>query len=327
MFADMYENPGAYLLSPNEIDTAMNGKTWRQAHIAADWNKQRQRLATLDEIERTNLPHIICTQLITYLQADDTGFYMSKAHFDKFFVNQTMKKCKYKITQIAFYSILERCGLQTVHKDDREYFTNDKYPLMFDGIMQWQTLLSQHRKGKTKYLYDSAFNHLDHRFFEPDHVYGFENSQWYMSDVVIAYLSEINNFAEARGKIFSKLDNTLRIAIGFRLKGNGFFEFEHQNTYPTMQVKLFHSDSAECREFENKVNNLPNAEEVKTTILKWVRRCYRCPCRPVPSAGVIGNKRIIFGREMKLCGPYLNLLTTDFSQKSLAIMKTILELV
>jgi len=30
---------------------------------------------------------------------------------------------------------------------------------------------------------------------------------------------------------------------------------------------------------------------------------------------------------MKLCGPFLNLLTTDFSPKSLEIMKLIFELV
>jgi len=325
MFIDMYDNPTSYQLNIEDISRAMGTQTWRQAHLSALWNKDKQRQNTLGEIERTNLPHHVCKHLITYLQEDDGEYFMSKAHFDKYFTNSIIKKCSYKITHTGFFTMLQRCGLQALQKDDRVFFINEKYPQMFIAIFQWKKLLEPSRKNKDKYKYDSAFHHLDYRFFSPHHKLGYQNSHWYMSDTVINYLSEIHDFALRRDKTFTKLDNTLRIAIGFRLKGQGFFEFEHKDGFPTMQLKLFHSDSKEYRNFETKVNALPNADEVRTTILSWVRRCYRCPCRPVPSASMIGNVRTIFGREMKLCGPYLNLITTDFSQKSLEIMKIILE--
>ena len=326
MYADMYQNPEQYTIDTEGIKEAINGKLWHQAHLSARWNKQKDRSNKLNEIERTNLPHIICQQLLVYLISSDNEYFLNKIDFDKYFVTQSLKKCKYKINENDFLSILSRCGLSVTHKDDKVYFSNNKYPLMFAAIVKWQKLLEPYRKGKEKYKYDSAFLHLDYRFLFPDHKLTFENSKWYMNDEVIAYLSDINNILSHQGKGFSKLDNTLRIAIGSRLKNNGFMEFEHHQTYPTFRVKLFHSDSAEYRNFEERINQLSNADEVKEFCIKWTKRCNRCPCRPVPSASMIGRERVIFGRHMRLCGPYLMIATTDFSEKSLTIMKTILNI-
>ena len=326
MYADMYQNPEQYAIDTEGIQKAMNGIPWHKAHLSARWNKQKDKLKKLDEIERTNLPHIICRQLLYCSKSSDNESFLSKTDFDKYFVTQSLKKCKYNVNESSFLSMLSRCGLSVTHKNDKVYFFNHKYPLMFTAIGKWQKLLESHPKGKEKYKYDSAFLHLDCRFFSPDHKLTFENSKWYMNDEVLTYLGDINNILSRQGKGFSKLDNTLRIAIGSRLKGNGFMEFEHHQTYPTFRVKLFYSDSAEYRNFEERINRLPNADEVKAFCIKWTKRCNRCPCRPVPSASMCGNPRIIFGRKMKLCGPYLMLATTDFSEKSLAIMKTILNI-
>ena len=326
MYADMYQNPEQYTIDTEGIQNAMNGRHWHKAHLSARWNKQKDRLKRLDEIERTNLPHVVCHQLLVYLQSNDGEYYLSKGDFDKYFVAQSLKKCKLNINECDFLYILSKCGLSVTHKNDKVYFSNQKYPLMFAAIIEWQKLLEPFRKGKDKYKYDSAFLHLDYRFFSPDHKLTFENSKWYMNDEVIAYMSDINNTLSNHGKGFTKLDNTLRIAIGSRLKNHGFMEFEHHHTYPTFRVKLFHSDSEEYRSFEERVSQLPNAGEVKAFCIKWTRRCNRCPCRPVPSASMVGRKRVIFGREMRLCGPYLMIETTDFSEKSLAIMKTVLNM-
>jgi len=330
MFADMYQNPAQYFIDVNGIEEAMGGKPWRKARLAAKWNKHKLKLSKLDEIEQTNLPHVICRQLLDYLVSDGNEYFMHKANYDKFFVTQSLKKCNYKIDEADLLSILSRCGLSVTHKEDRVYFNNATYPLLFASIAEWQKLLEPYRKGSKKYKYDSAFLHLDYRFFSEDHTLTFENSTWYMSDEVIAYLSDINKILAQRGKSFSKLDNTLRIAIGFRFKGSvngsGHFEFEHAHTYPTINLKLFYSDSDECRAFEERINQLPNADEIRATCLKWVRRCNRCPCKPGYPASAFGNPKVIFGRKMKLCGPYLNMSITDFSKKSLAIVKTILQL-
>ena len=328
MFDDMYRNPEQYAIDTESIEQMMNGKAWHKARLSAQWNKYKDKLNKLDEVERVTLPRVICRQLLDYLVCDDSGFFMSKADYDKFFVTQSLKKCSYKINESELLSMLSRCGLSVAHENDRVYFSNDKYPLMFAAIAEWQKLLEPYRKGKEKYKYDSAFLHLDYRFFSPEHKLTFENSTWYMNDEVIAYLSDINNILARNGKGFSKLDNTLRISIGSRLKNHGFMEFEHcrSRTYPTFHVKLFHSDSEEYRAFEERISKLPNADEIKAYCIKWTRRCNRCPCQPVDSASKIGRKRVIFGRQMRLCGPYLNLAMTDFSENSLAIMKTILDI-
>ena len=335
MFADMYQNPELYLTDTNGITEAMAGKPWYQAHLSAQWNKYKSKLNKLEEIEQINLPHVVCRQLLDYLKKDGENYFMDKTDYDKFFVKQTLNKCNYKITEDEFMSILQRCSLSVTHKDDRVYFTNSKYPLMFAAIVEWQKLLAPYRKvSNKKYRYDSAFTHLDYRFFLDEHSLTFENSKWYMSDETILYLSHINEIIARGKKTFTKLDNTTRTAIGFRIKGGGFFEFDHSDaysasfsyTYPTVLVKLFKYNSAEHIAFEERINQLPNADEVRATFLKWVRRCNKCPCRPVPKSSMIGNPRVVFGQKMKLCGPHIYLRTTDLCGKSLAIMKTILEL-
>ena len=335
MFADMYQNPELYLTDTKGIMETMAGKPWFQAHLSAKWNKYKAKLSKLEEIEQVNLPHVVCRQLLDYLKNDDDGYFMEKTDYDKFFVKQTLNKCSYRITESELLSILQRCGLTVAHKDDKVYFTNNEYPQMFAAIVEWQKLLEPYHKVSTKkYRYDSAFAHLDYRFFRDGHSLNFENSKWYMNDETIAYLSDINEIISRNKKAFSKLDNTTRIAIGFRMKDGGFFEFGHSDAYsasfsyayPTILVKLFQYNSAEHIAFEERVNQLPNADEVRATFLKWVRRCNRCPCRPVPKASMIGNPRVVFGQNMKLCGPHIYLRTTDLSEKALVVMKTILAL-
>jgi len=335
MFTDIYQNPELYHIDIQGILAVMDGKPWHKARLSAKWNKYKSKLNKLDELEQINLPHMICRRLLDYMKSDGGSYFIDKPDYDKFFVKQTFTKCNYKISEADFLSALKRCGLSIAHDGDKVCFTNDKYPLMFAAIAEWQRLLEPYRKVSTKkYRYDSAFTHLDYRFFLDGHSLTFDNSKWYMSDETIAYLSGINEIITRDKKAFSKLDNTIRIAIGFRMKSGGFFEFENSDAYaasfsyayPTVLVKLFKYNSAEHMAFEERINKLPNADEVRTTFLKWVRRCNRCPCRPVEKASMIGNPRVVFGRNMKLCGPHIYLRTTDLCEKSFAIMKTILEL-
>ena len=324
MFTDMYQNPSLYHIDAEGITDAAAGRPWHKAHLSAKWNKQRARLTKLDEVAQTNLPHVVCRQLLDYLKHDGESNFMTKSDYDKFFVKQTLKKCGYKISEDDFLFLLERCGLGVTQNGDKVYFANKKYPQMFAAVKDWQALLASVRTVSTlKYRYDSAFTHLDCRFFTDGHSLSLQNSKWYMNDETIAYLNHVSETI-AGNKPFSKLDNTTRIAIGFRMKGGGFFEFDHAGTHPTVLVKLFKYNSPEHMVFEEKINQLPNADEVRATFLKWVRRCNRCPCRPVEKASMIGNPRVIFGRNMKLCGPHVYLRTTDLCGRSLALMQTIL---
>ena len=335
MFADMYQNPQLYITDMDGIADAMDGKEWYQAHLIARWNKYKAKLNKLEEVKQADLPHVVCRQLLDYLQNDGGEYFMTKADYDKFFVKQTLKKCNFNITEDSLLAILQRCGLTITQEGDRVYFTNAKYPQMLAAIMQWQQLLTPLRKVSTKkYRYDSAFTHLDYRFFIDGHSLTFENSKWYMNDETIRYLTEINEIISRDGKTFSKMDNTTRIAIGFRMKGGGFFEFDHANAYPiapdfnrpTVLVKLFEYNSAEHMAFKERINQLPNADEVRATFLKWVRRCNKCPCHHVAKSSMIGRPRVIFGQNMKLCGPHVYLRTADLCDKSLEVMKIILDM-
>ena len=334
MFSDMYENPMQYHIDVSGITEVMNGKPWHKAHSSAKWNKYRAKLKKLEEIEQINLPHVVCRQFLDHLKSENDNYFMDKLDYDKFFIKQTLNKCNYKLNEDELLTILKRCGLAVTHEENRVYFTNPKYPLIFAAIIDWQNLLAPFRKVSTKkYRYDSAFTHLDYRFFLDEHSLTFENSKWYMNDETIAYLTEINEIIGRSNKSFSKLDNTTRIAIGFRLKGGRFFEFDQSDSYPVLfpvrpivLVKLFKYDSAEHHAFEERISQLPNAHEVRRTFLKWVRPCNMCPCGPVEKASMAGNPRVVFGRKMKLCGPHVYLRTSDLCEKSLAIMKMLLEL-
>lgn len=325
MYADMYEHPEVYLIDAEGIESVLGGRTWLQVHMSARWNQYQDKIKKLEEVERINLPEVICNQFLLYLKRDDNGYYMSYDEYAKRFVRYSLKKCNYKLDESRYLAILSRCGLSVTPAQDRVYFSNAKYPQMFEAVTAWQDLLAPYRKGMDKYKYDSAFSHLDYRFFSPEHMLTYENSKWYMSDDVIAYLDNITNLLSRYGKEFSKVDNTLSIAIGTRFKGKSI-EFEHVRTYPTLRVKLFVTDSPAHRKYEERINLLPNADEVKAYCMKWASRCNRCPCRPVPSPSHIGRRKMVFGREMRLCGQFFTIATTDFSEKSLAIMKNVLEM-
>ena len=98
----------------------------------------------------------------------------------------------------------------------------------------------------------------------------------------------------------------------------------HLNTYLTFFIKLFHSESPEYISFEDRIKQLPNSKEIIDYCIKWTKRCNYCPCRKNVPATEVGRRKVIFGREMRACGPYYNIATTDFSANSLQIVKSIL---
>lgn len=79
---------------------------------------------------------------------------------------------------------------------------------MFAAIDEWKKLMAPYRKGSVKYKYDAAFQHLDYRIFLPDYQITFESSQWFMSDDVVAFLTEIADMLAGWGLKLKKADST-----------------------------------------------------------------------------------------------------------------------
>lgn len=325
MYVDMYAHPGQYWIDADGIEKALNGRTYQQAHMSARWNKYVDIQKKLEELERVALPELICRQLLTYLTVTDGQAYMSRVDYDKFFVKSILKKNNYKFKEQEYLSMLARCGLTVTSTGEQVCFSNDAYPHMFAAIAAWQELLLPYKKTKEKYKYDSAFNHLDYRFFSPEHSITYENSKWYMNDGTTSFMDRLVESLSKQEKKFTKVDNTLSIAIGTTHKGKSI-EFENIHTQNTLRIKLCLTGTPAQAKLEAHINALPNADEVKAYIIKHIMRCNRCPCRPVKSAADIGRRYVVFGREMRLCGQYLVMATSDLSDRSLSIIKNILEL-
>lgn len=100
--------------------------------------------------------------------------------------------------------------------------------------------MAPYRKGSVKYKYDAAFQHLDYRIFLPDYQITFESSQWFMSDDVVAFLTEIADMLAGWGLKLKKADSTSSIAIGCNYKGEHLVWF---NQIPNFGIPIHNSVS------------------------------------------------------------------------------------
>ena len=329
MYKDMYDHPDSYFIDYNGIQEAMNGRRWGQAVISSRFHHQKERESKLWELERTLLPRMIVEFLFRHLERDKTSYFVEQLVFQKAFFKKINGKCRYKIREEAFLELLQRCGLQVTRGTDRVFFRNDRYPQMFAAIDEWKKLMAPYRKGSVKYKYDAAFQHLDYRIFLPDYQITFESSQWFMSDDVVAFLTEIADMLAGWGLKLKKADSTSSIAIGCNYKGEHLVWFNQipnfWNTYPQVRINLFRCGSPELADFEEEIRQLPNAEEVRTFCLKGLNRCRKCGCHPVPPSQ-LGCWAEILGQRVNLCGGGRYIETRQFDQKSLEIMKTLLSI-
>jgi len=322
MYADMYENPEAYYIDCEGGDEALRGRSIDQAKVSAKYNKQRQRMWQLQELhERTKLPHMLVGRFLDHLRRGEEGFAMELSVFEKSFMQSLEKYCRYGISEDAFLAMLGRCGLSCVRDEAAVTFSNEKYPLIFDALAEWQDRILPNRKWKTAYNCGTAFNHLDCRIFQPGFKLAFENSQWYMSDAVIAYLTEIAAVLSELGLRW-KSNRCTQLKCDY--KGEHLLWFG-MDAYPAFRVLMFKPGSPEMEAFEAEVGNLSNAEEIRAFCLKTLHRCQKCGCRPVhPSQ--LGRWREIFGKKVNLCGAWYGFTTRAFDESSLGIMKTLIRL-
>ncbi len=329
MYKDMYDHPDSYFIDYNGIQEAMNGRRWGQAVISSQYHSQKERSAKLWELERLLLPRRIAEFLLRYLEQDQRGYFVDSSVFQKSFFKKINGKCRYKIREEGFLALLQRCGLRVERGSGAVLFFNDRYPHMFAALLQWRALMAPYRKGSAKYKYDAAFQHLDYRIFLPDYRITLESSQWYMSDEIVGFLTEIAGMLAGWGLKLKKEDSTSSIALScsyqkaclawFNLNPNFW------NTYPQFRMGMFACGSSELADFEEEIRQLPNAEEVRTFCLKGLNRCRKCGCHPVPPSQ-LGCWAEILGQRVNLCGGGRYIETRQFDQKSLEIMKTLLSI-
>jgi len=271
---------------------------------------------------------MVCERLLNYLKPCG-GYAMDKPDYEKSFLKSIESKCRYKLKEDGFLAILSRCGLTATREGDRVFFTNDRYPGMFKALDEWKNLMAPYRKGAVKYKYDAAFRSLGYRIFLPDYKITFESSKWYMSDEVIHFLTEIINTLAELGLKITKADNTHSIALGCDYKGEhlvwyNFIDNFH-NACHAFRTGMFKTGSPEMAVFEQEVNKLPNAGEIKSFCLKGINRCQKCGCHPVPPSQ-LGRWAEVFGKRVNLCGGRNCFETRNFDEKSLDIMKTLIKL-
>jgi len=321
MYLDMYENPGAYYINFEGYDEVLRGQALAQARTSAKYHKQKQRLWKLQELnERTKLPHMLLNRLVEHLRPGAEGFIMELPVFDKSFMKNLENYCRYKIGEDAFLAMIGRCGLRFTHHGDAVSFSNEKYPGMFDAMLEWQCRMLN-RKWTTKYNYGFAANYLDCRIFQPGFQLTFENAQWYMGDDVIGYLTEIANLLSEHGLQW-RGNRCTGLYCDYRGEHLAWFGMD---VSPSFRVLMFKPGSPEMAAFEREVSELPNAEEIKAFCMKTLHRCVKCGCSPVhPSQ--LGCWCEFFGKRVNLCGAWYAFTTRDFDETSLGIMKTLIRL-
>jgi len=322
MYADMYENPEAYYIDFEGYDEALRGQTLEQARTSAKYNKQRQRMWKLQELnERTKLPHMLLGRFLEDLRRDGEGFAMEPSVFVKPFMTKLEKYCRYRISEDAFLAMLGRRGLRCTRHGDSVSFTNEKYPLMFDAFAEWQSRILPNRKWKTAYYYSAAFNHLDCRIFQPGFKLTFENARWYMSDEIICYMDEITGVLSEFGLQWK---GTRCTGLYCDYKGKHLAGFG-LNLYPFFRVLMFKPGSPEMARFEAEVGKLPGAEEIKAFCMKTLNRCRKCGCSPVHPLQ-LGRRCEFFGKAVCLCGAWYGFTTRELDESTLDIIKTLIRL-
>lgn len=321
VYADMYDDPGAYGIDCAGVEEAMRGRSWRKAFIAAGHNRQQARMKKLLEKIRISFPQYFCDALLRC--ADENGV-VGLADYQRYFLTSIARN-RYKTDEMGFLQMLARGGVQVQKTEHTVRFANQRYPGLFRALDDWRTLMAPYRKGSKKYRYDSAFHHLDYRIFLPDYKITYESSQWYMSDEVIRFLDRITQVLGKWGLRLKKADNTHSIALGCDYKGMHLVWFGVIETYPLFRIRSFRPGSAEMRKFEAAVDALPNAPQMREFWLKHIHRCTKCGCHPVPPRD-LGCWIEVFGRRVNVCGGHCTFETGCLNDAYFEIAKTFLEI-
>ena len=320
LYMDMYEQPGAYHIDVEGLQAAAGRQTWGQTRSSAKYNKQKERAAKLEELERTNLPRMLCA-LMDYLKLENGVFCMDRLDYEKSIIKRIENKCRYKLGEDAFLTMLRRCGLCADRGDDVILFSNEKYPKMFEALMEWQSRIAPDKKWGKKYDFKFAFDYLDYRIFLPGFKITLENSRWYMSGEVSHYLTEIENTLSELG-LKLKSERCTQLYCDYKDEHLVWFGMY---IYPFFRVNMFRPGSPEAAVFEEEVNKLPNAEEIRAFCIKNLHRCRKCGCHKVHPL-LLGIRTEFFGKPVRLCGAWYGFTTSDFDEKSLEIMKTLIKL-
>jgi len=320
-YVDIYKNPQDYHLDTFGLEDLCKGKNWGIVKINAGWRKDNATIEKLDEIDISIFPWRFVWEILSKFHLENNKAVFEKDIFNKL-IKRFQKKCYPKPYLNTICKFLERNGIIAEETENNFVLSSRKHPAIFVVLKQWNDLLEKTNKTNKRYLYHSAFHHLDYRAFLPDWKISFEDVLYGFDDKTRDFIKEINDFMVSM-KINCKIEREW--SLEYKFKGKSLLNFNIADDRPFFRIPMFNVFSEEYKLFESKIESLPNKDKIKSFCKKNAKRCRLCGCHPVP-ASMLGCWIEVFGKKIKICGGSPFYGTSLLTKDSLEILKDLIKI-
>ncbi len=335
-YEDMYQYPEKYGIDCDGIEEAMGQKEWQKARNIALHHHQEERMKKLEEIKRIEFLTAVLSHMVGKLEWDGSRFFEQTASLRNC-IRGFKSRYGFASYDDTLDKALERNGVCIQYDGQRAFLSNSKYPQMFHGLYRWGQRIKDSKKSTEKNRYRTGLRHLDCRVFSPDYKETLENSMWFMSDELVAFMQKIQLFLNELGLSLTKPDQSVTFSLGCKYKGLVLACLKWEYSIPVFQVGMFDASlpktdrqpSLKYAEFERRVEEMPHGEQLKKLCFRHMTRCKKCGiCESyfhVPPSRC-GRPSMVFGKEIRLCSGRWKYEIRSFTAQDLETVKTLIQL-
>ncbi|MCL2809261.1 MAG: hypothetical protein FWD24_04235 [Treponema sp.] len=323
-YKDIYNHPEIYGLDPKETDVYLSGRVWSKAIILA-LNKKDQPALDFFKCAESRL-HFF-RFILRKFSSDDINEVISLENqyvrFSKDGYKKLLSQLKKNLNfdKEKFARLMQRLSFVIILDNDDIVITNTKYPNLFEALKLLKDV-DLKQKASKKYSLNAACHVFDFRVLTPNYECTFEDALYSLDDANKKEVIRLDdlfislnikktfhlNFIEwtFKGKRVARYEGT-KVHFDINKSGNAnnlitvYIEKTWSFHWPLIPPNFGGEKNTENRViFEKAVNELPNADEMKTFCLKHVKRCRECGCLYAPPPR--GHPKIMFGKIFYTCG-------------------------
>ena len=317
-YEDVYNHPHIYGLNPEENDKRLAGRRWGRVIIAAELKEDADTIEFFRNAKKPlNFVGFLCNN---FKSGSDTSISFTKSEYKKLLA-KAEKSTGYD--EGEFVELMERLSFElTAEAENDEYvITNKKYPRMFAALKMLRTVetmqKSAHKNPKSK-----ACQYFDFRVLAQDYECSFEDALFSLDDTSKAYVLRMDELLTSLGvkkkymlnrvdwkfkgkKIAECRGDKNHLDIGRSPNANNLFTVFIESWsyhFPWWPPGIGGGEKKVENKlaFEEAVNNLPNAEEMRRFCTKHTKRCSECGCRHARPPR--GHPKTMFGKTFFTCG-------------------------
>ena len=316
-YEDISANPDVYGINLIDVELLLQGKQWGKAMILADLKEDKDKLKQFNKIGS----HIGFTRSFlerlkndNYITLYDKSAAISIDGYKKFFKQHY--RSVYGFNEEKFLELIKRLSFEITLIGDRYELVNTKYPGIFKALRMMRDVA---RKEKSSYKNPiiKGYDFLDFRILSDNYECSLEDALYSLDEENKKEIIRLDEFLTSLGTrrkcrlnsvewiykskrivIYDGTKRHLDASYGGNAKDLIVVHFQEtwRHGWGAPEYNPEHREM-----FEQIVNSLPNAYDIKRFCLVNLIKCSMCGCRQ-HGAPPYGHPKYLFGKTLYTCG-------------------------